>query len=211
MQSFDTQHVGKVIDFLRNGRKADDVSLEDVMGLAELMAQSLQSYFKTFDVAIYRELGAMAEEISAMKRELSELQLADMRHQRIPEAGLELDAIVEATEAATNTIMTAAEAIMSAVPADADGYQQTVNDRIVEIFEACSFQDITGQRISKVVRTLGHLESRITTLVERLKIMQITDAPREETPEERRQRELILHGPQLSGEGVTQTDIDAYF
>lgn len=211
MQAIDASKVGQIIDFLKNGRRSDDVSLEDVMRLAELMAESLQSYFKTFDVTVYRELGAMVDEIASMKRELSELQLSDMRHQRIPEAGQELDAIVEATEAATNTIMTAAEAIMGADTSDADAYQALVNERIVEIFEACSFQDITGQRISKVVRTLGQLETRLSTLVEKLKIMQIADAPKEETAEERRQRELILHGPQLAGEGVSQNDVDAYF
>lgn len=209
MSTMDARHLARVIDYLRTERKSDDVSLGDVMQLAEVMAESLQSYFKTMDVSIYAELGDMAREIANMKTELSELRLSDMRQDRIPAAGRELDAIVEATETATNTIMTAAEEIMGADPSDPDAYQAVVNDKVVEIFEACSFQDITGQRISKVVTTLNHLDSRITSLVERLKLMKITDAPVEETAEERRRRELILHGPQMKGEGVSQDDIDA--
>jgi chemotaxis protein CheZ len=136
-----------------------------------------------------------------------------MRHERIPEAGRELDAIVEATEEATNTIMTAAEDIMAADPSDPDAYQAVVNDQIVRIFEACSFQDITGQRISKVVSTLSHLDDRINTLIERLKLMKIEPdqgTRRDvESEAERRRRELILHGPQHKGEGVSQDDVDA--
>ncbi|WP_181699360.1 protein phosphatase CheZ [Chthonobacter albigriseus] len=211
MSTMTAEHAARVIDYLRNERKSDDVSLDDVMRLAEIMAESFQSFFKTLDNSIYTELGEMAREISSMKTELSELQLADVRQDRIPAAGRELDAIVEATEDATNTIMSAAEEIMGADPADVEGYQNTVNEKIVAIFEACSFQDITGQRISKVVQTLSHLDERISRLVDKLKIMKIEDAPKEETAEERRRRELILHGPQHKGEGVSQNDIDAYF
>jgi chemotaxis protein CheZ len=205
------EHVARVIDYLRHERTGEDVSLKDVMHLAEVMAEGFQSVFEQVDATIYRELGDMAREIAAMKAELSDLRLSGVRHERIPEAGRELDAIVEATEEATNTIMTAAEAIMAADPSDADGYQATVNDRIVEIFEACSFQDITGQRISKVVTTLGVLDQRISTLVERLKLLEVEDspAPAEESVDDRRRRELILHGPQFKGEGVSQDDIDA--
>jgi chemotaxis protein CheZ len=102
---------------------------------------------------------------------------------------------------------------MAADPSDPDAYQAVVNDQIVRIFEACSFQDITGQRISKVVSTLSHLDDRINTLIERLKLMKIE--PDQETRRdveseaERRRRELILHGPQHKGEGVSQDDVDA--
>lgn len=211
MHTMTADHVTRVIDFLRNERKGDDVSLEDVMRLAEVMAESFQSFFKTLDSSIYTELGEMAREIAGMKTELSELRLADVRNDKIPSAGRELDAIVEATEEATNTIMSAAEEIMGADPSDHQAFVDLVNERIMAIFEACSFQDITGQRISKVVTTLNHLDSRITTLVNRLRLMKIEDAPVKETDEERRKRELILHGPQLKGEGVSQNDVDAFF
>lgn len=211
MSEMSSEHVSKIIDFLQNGRKAEDVSLEDVMRLAQLMAESFQSFFKTMDLAIYSELGEMAQEISNMKEELALLRLSDMRDEHIPTAGRELDAIVEATEEATNTIMSAAEEIMGADTADVDAYQSLVSEKIIDIFQACSFQDITGQRISKVVSTLNALDKRITTLVEKLKIMRITDAEGAETASEKRARELLLNGPQFKGEGVSQDDVDAFF
>ena len=203
------ENVAKVVTFLRETRRQDDVSLEDVMGFAEVLAQSFQSMLNAKDVAIHSEIGEMAREIASMKSELADLRLGDVSNERIPAAGRELDAIVEATEEATNTIMTAAEEIMASDPADTEAYQALVGDKIVEIFEACAFQDITGQRISKVVTTLNHLDQRITRLVDRLKLMSISDAPAEETAAERRQRELILNGPQMKGEAISQDDIDA--
>ncbi|WP_370675322.1 protein phosphatase CheZ [Pleomorphomonas sp. PLEO] len=211
MSEMSSEHVTKIIDFLQNSRKAEDVSLEDVMRLAEIMAESFQSLFKTMDLAIYSELGEMAREIANMKEELAQLHLSDMSSEHIPTAGRELDAIVEATEEATNTIMSAAEEIMGADTADVEAYQAIVSEKIIDIFQACSFQDITGQRISKVVSTLSALDKRITTLVEKLKFMRITDAPVDETAAEKRAREQILHGPQFKGEGVSQDDVDAFF
>lgn len=211
MSDMSSEHVAKIIDFLRNGRKSEDVSLEDVMRLAELMAESFQSFFKTMDLDIYSELGEMAREIANMKEELALLRLSDMRDEHIPTAGRELDAIVEATEEATNTIMSAAEEIMGADAADIEVYQGLVSEKVIDIFQACSFQDITGQRISKVVSTLNALDKRITTLVEKLKILRISDVAGEETAAEKRARELMLNGPQFSGEGVSQDDVDAFF
>ncbi|WP_210162910.1 protein phosphatase CheZ [Pleomorphomonas oryzae] len=211
MSDMSSEHVAKIIDFLRNGRKSEDVSLEDVMRLAELMAESFQSFFKTMDLDIYSELGEMAREIANMKEELALLRLSDMRDEHIPTAGRELDAIVEATEEATNTIMSAAEEIMGADAADIEAYQGLVSEKVIDIFQACSFQDITGQRISKVVSTLNALDKRITTLVEKLKILRISDVAGEETAAEKRARELMLNGPQFSGEGVSQDDVDAFF
>lgn len=201
----------RVIEFLRDGRHSDDVSLADVMHLAEVMAESFQSYFKTMDLTVYTELGAMAREIASMKADLSSLNLAGMRTAQIPAAGRELDAIVEATEEATNTIMSSAEAIMAADPDEIDAFQCLVGEKVIDIFQACSFQDITGQRIAKVVATLNALDRRISSLVDRLKLMDVGEAEVEETPEEKRARELLLHGPQLNGQGVSQDEIDALF
>jgi chemotaxis protein CheZ len=208
-----TEHVARVIDFVRSERRTGAVSLQDMMRLAEVMAEAFRAEVETIDSGISVILDEMSREIAAVKRDLSDLGIADMRHERIPAAGRELDAVVEATEAATNVIMTAAEEIMGADPSDPDAYQALVNDRVMQIFEACSFQDITGQRISKVVATLAHLDGRIVTLIERLKLIRLEPAEPKfaaaESGAERRCRELLLNGPQLRGEGICQDDVDA--
>lgn len=210
MAAMTADHVTDVIEFLKeNKARGDDVSLNDVMRLAEVMAGSFKDFLHSHSPSMRGELEEIANEIARMKGEIVDLRASDMKQNRIPQAGRELDAIVEATEQATHTIMETAEEIMAADTSDPDAYQSMVSDKMIAIFEACTFQDITGQRISKVVNTLAYIDDRVSSFVERLKIMEAEDGEVEETAEERRQRELILHGPQAVGEGVSQDDIDA--
>jgi chemotaxis protein CheZ len=89
-------------------------------------------------------------------------------------ASRELQAIVAGTERATQTILRAAEEIeqtanaLSAVLQSGHerGLAQDIQDRIVKIFEACNFQDLTGQRVAKVVATLKFIEDHVARLQE---------------------------------------------
>lgn len=210
MATMKQQNIAQVIEFLEENKSREgDVSLNDVMRLAEVMSGSMHDYLSTVQPTVTDELTAIAKEITRMKEEISQLRANDMTGNKIPDAGRELDAIVEATEAATNSIMEAAEEIMSADTADAEAYQALVSDKMIGIFEACTFQDITGQRISKVVSTLRYIDERVSSFIEQLRIPQDLDAEVAESDEERRKRELILHGPQHAGEGVCQDDIDS--
>jgi len=210
MANMKQENVARIIDFLQENKNRDgEVSLTDVMHLAEVMSGSMFDFLSTIQPAVTEELTAIAREITRMKEEISNLRANDMTGSKIPDAGRELDAIVEATEAATNTIMEAAEEIMGADTGDADAYQELVSNKMISIFEACTFQDITGQRISKVVETLNFIDERVTSFIAHLRIPEDLDAVIEENDKDRRKRELILHGPQHAGEGVSQDDIDA--
>lgn len=210
MADIKQENVARVIDFLEQNKERDgEVSLTDVMHLAEVMSGSMHDFLSTVQPTVTDELRSIGKEIARMKVEISQLRANDMTGNKIPDAGRELDAIVEATEDATNTIMEAAEEIMGADTSDPAAYQELVSNKMISIFEACTFQDITGQRISKVVTTLNYIDERVSSFIEHLRIPGDLDAEFEETEEERRQRELILHGPQHSGEGVSQDDIDS--
>jgi outer membrane biosynthesis protein TonB len=105
--------------------------------------------------------------------------------------------------------MEQAEAIMAADPSDQQAYQATVNAAVMEIFEACSSQDITGQRISKVVDTLQHIESRVGRFAKAVNARDVAgELTEEEEAKERRNREQLLHGPVFDGEGVSQSMVD---
>ncbi|WP_306141028.1 chemotaxis protein [Roseibium sp. MMSF_3412] len=210
MANMKQENVARVIDFLEQNKERDgEVSLTDVMHLAEVMSGSMHDFLSTVQPTVTDELRAIGKEIARMKSEISQLRANDMTGNKIPDAGRELDAIVEATEDATNTIMEAAEEIMGADTSDPEAYQELVSNKMIGIFEACTFQDITGQRISKVVTTLNYIDERVSSFIEHLRIPGDLDAEVEETDEERRKRELILHGPQHDGEGVSQDDIDS--
>jgi chemotaxis protein CheZ len=74
--------------------------------------------------------------------------------------------------------MEAAEEIMAADPAIREAYQDLVSNKMIGIFEACTFQDITGQRISKVVDTLRFIDERVTSFIEHLRIPEDFEAAR---------------------------------
>ncbi len=196
----------------KNIKKAENVALLDVLSLAESSIDNLRTILSSIDSRIYTEFREIAQYIANTKSEIGQLQANDLRNQRIPDAGRELNAVVEATEDATNRIMECAETIMTADPSDHATYHQTVNDNIMAIFEACSFQDITGQRLSKVVETLEFIDKRVNKFAEAIGVTD-TDGPidEEEAERDKRKQEQILHGPQHEGEGVNQDDIDSMF
>ena len=210
MASGNTQHFDALVAFLR--QKRENVTFTDIICLAEIAAESLQSFFETFDVTVYRELREIAGYIDSMREEIGALQANELKDSKIPMAGQELGAIVKSTEKATNTIMECAEALMATDAKDPAAYKALVDEKMLVIFEACSFQDITGQRIKKVVDTLQHIEERVSRFA---KVMQakdlegfLTDNERERTE---RQKRLLLNGPQLENEAIKQNEVDALF
>lgn len=82
-------------------------------------------------------------------------------------SGLELEAVVQATEEAANRIMEAAESIGDLLrmgKLDADS-MNLVNEKVNAIFEACSFQDVTGQRIRRAIQHLQQVETLLTDIL----------------------------------------------
>ncbi|MCC7345983.1 MAG: protein phosphatase CheZ [Variibacter sp.] len=162
------------------------------------------------DFAILKEMREIANYITSMKREIGTLQVNDIKNAHIPAAGVELDAIVKATETATNSIMECAEAVMGADASDAKAYKAMVDDRMMVVFEACSFQDITGQRIAKVVETLQYIEARVSRFAAAVTVADVV-APlsAEEARRADRRAKLLLHGPQAASVAIKQTEVDA--
>lgn len=122
----------------------------------------------------------------------------------------ELEEILTETANAANEIMGAAEAI-EAIGAKADPETAAaLLDAVTRIYEASAFQDITGQRITKVVRALQHIEGRIGALVQACGDGALPDgAP--PAPAEADSDADLLNGPQLGKNANTQSDIDRLF
>jgi chemotaxis protein CheZ len=199
----------RVRDALSTLNRADlkDPRLMEVLDLSEQLVDAMQSFFGALDRSTLSEFRYIATYIARTRQEIAALRPNDIRDSRIPSAGAELEAIVKNTEDATHTIMGAAETIMAADPAAAD-YADLVNEKVLEIFQACSFQDITGQRVQKVVETLKHIESRVARFAH---VMGVQDAHSEEDDKEKRKKALLLNGPALNGPEVKQDEIDALF
>ena len=182
--------------------------LVEVLELSHQLADAMKYFFGSLDQTIQGEFKYIADFISKARDEIADLCPNEIRDQRIPGASLELDAVVKDTEQATESIMSEAEALLMADNSDNDAYKAQVDDAMMRIIEACSFQDLTGQRVNKVVTTLRHIEERVTHFANALGV---EDAQRDETEEEKRSRELMLNGPARNGPETAQSDIDALF
>jgi len=160
---------------------------------------------------LWRYIQRVRQEIAAIDRP------ADEDH-RLKTTGEQMDAIVQATEEATNTIMECMEGTEETVgklrELIKDPAQMALLDLISEngnkVFDACSFQDITGQRLNKVVKSITYVEERVNALVTIWGKEELDEV--EVTPDrEKSEDEKLLSGPQLEGKGLSQDDIDNLF
>jgi len=132
--------------------------------------------------------------------------------------GDQLDAIVESTASATNTILGAVEEIgaktdelRAIVPEEGGAIIDRIGELIGDTFEACSFQDITGQRISKIVHSMKFIDERVSAMASLWGDDHLLDVVLDEAEEETDPDQALLNGPALAGEGVSQDDIDKMF
>jgi chemotaxis protein CheZ len=164
------------------------------------------------------EVRALSLAIQHTKAEIAALRPQNSDDDRLIAVTNELDAIVTSTESATNGILEAAETIdtlAGQLQAQAtDGFaghvSEDIREAVVAIFEACNFQDITGQRITKVVKTLQYIEDRVNKMIEiwGADTFEDLEVPPEVTSDDEAR---LLNGPQLENQGVSQDDIDKMF
>lgn len=169
------------------------------------------------------DFSTVVDDLQVLRQQMRKVQeeVAALRHplaaeDRIMAATMELDAIVLATEAATNNILQTAEQIggacdeIAAIAQDEDVTQclDRIGLLVADLFTHCAFQDITGQRVAKVILTLQFVEERIQAIIEQWGEENFARLP---PPGDRTGEAALLNGPQLDKRGVSQTDIDALF
>jgi len=167
------------------------------------------------------ELDLIHDAISRTKREIAVLHGKSFNGDEMAKVNGELGAVVGGTEQATQQILEAAEAIDQAAsalsknisPEQQQLLSEEIQERVVSIFEACNFQDLTGQRISKVMTTMKFIEQHIN---EMMNIWGGVDAIKAHVPpivDTREGDDKLLNGPKLDGDigHASQDDIDAMF
>ena len=191
----------------------DTVKVDDVVDVVGSLMSTMKGDLTSADMELYAELESLAQYIHSAKSEIAQLRPDDVKEKYLTSASDELDAIVEATADATNNIMDATEIVEDVM----GEVEQELSDKLMgattKIYEACSFQDITGQRITKVVTALQHIEEKIDALVDAFgseieKFKADNPEPEDDGPKEITDEDL-LEGPQLEGQGKSQEDIDA--
>lgn len=190
----------------------DTVPLEDIASVVSTLLGSLKGDITATDLALHNELQGLVDFIQQAHEEIRALRPTEIHDTHIPTAADELDAIVQSTEDAANKILAAAEQLEELSEEVGGDHGAKLTDIVMGIYEASTFQDLTGQRITKVVGALRHIE---------LKVNELAKAVGHEVPEESYlnitdsvtalEEDDLLHGPSKLGETVSQDDIDALF
>jgi chemotaxis regulatin CheY-phosphate phosphatase CheZ len=190
----------------RRARAADTSTLLEAivkLELAVLRSQRSQSD------RVLADLVEISEAIERTRREIAAIKPTD----QLNAASTELDGVVAATEKATSEILSAAEEvqevgwILREKGVDL-GLCDVLDRRATDIYTACSFQDLTGQRTEKVVRVLRFIEERINAMIEIWGTGDVgfrMDTLLAEPPE----APDLLNGAEAQAAALMQGDVDA--
>ncbi len=183
-------------------------SRDEIKSVVEGVVSTVHGGFTASDLKLYEELESLIAYIHSAKREIAALCPEEIKDKHIREATDELDAIVAHTENATGGILDCAEKI-EAIAGELTGDPAAkIAEQVTLIYEACNFQDITGQRINKVVTTLKNIEARIESLASALG-SQRGMSPAPAAPSKHGDEAGLLNGPQLPTNAKSQDEVDA--
>jgi chemotaxis protein CheZ len=202
-------------------------AIATIEGSADREVAEAQALLETYRAQIEQceklkvELDLIHDAITKTKREIAVLHGKSFDGQEMAKVNGELGAVVGGTEHATQQILEATEAIDQAAsalgkvnsPEQQKILSEEIQERVISIFEACNFQDLTGQRITKVMATMRFIEQHINAMMD---IWGGVDAIRAHAPpivDTREGDAKLLNGPKLDGDvgHASQDDIDALF
>jgi len=165
------------------------------------------------------EIVNLLQYIQRLREELASVTYREDEQTTFEVMSDQLDAIVTATEDATNTILHSIEDVGSLVDelrvAEQADQRNALRDKIAgsttQIMEACTFQDITGQRVSKIVGSLRFVEERVNAMADIWGRSDIEKLSESMPKKEKTGDEALLNGPQLPGDSISQAEIDKLF
>lgn len=210
-----TQKIGNALlsSLIELREQKGHIRIEDVGEMFEKMASSLPSESPT-ESFLRDEIIRLADYITEAKKEIFGMVPGEDSPRHLGKAGQELDAVVRATEEATNIILDSADEIqnlIAALPKSPEA--EKIAALTHRIYDACNFQDITGQRINKVIKTLEYVEATVARL-----ISLFSDSPEELADAAARLKDMLhdkrpdaelMAGPQLKP--PSQDEIDNLF
>lgn len=188
------------LDALRARYPASQPEL--VADIVKAVLATMQGDLNAPELRLLAEVEELGRTIAVAKAEIAALKVDDITDDHIPSATDELDAIVAHTAAATDSILEVCETLDGLAGKLSGETAAQLQDATTRIYEACGFQDITGQRITKVVATLKAIEAKVANIVAAFGDRRGTMPPPPPV------MESLLNGPQLPAVAMDQTDID---
>ena len=161
---------------------------------------------------IASEVEAVGDYVTRLRKEIARLRLNQTLTKSIPSCRSDLSGAQTATEEATHTIMSASEAVLGSTQTDFDAYRVEVEAALLEILQACSFQDLTGQRLTRALEAIAQIEKRLHRFARNVRIADAAEMfDRTAIVQEARRETLLVEGPQDFGKAIQQGDIDKLF
>ena len=187
-------------------RQGNMIPLEDIGEIVANLVATIDGNTSAGNDVLREELHDLVLQVQVARAELVALQPARIREDHIAPAADELDAVVQATEEAANVFLDSAEQLesLAAGPVD-EATAGKLTEIAISIYEAANFQDITGQRITKVAAALSHIEGKLATLASIADGAPVSVA----RPADGDQDCELLNGPALPDQANSQDDIDA--
>lgn len=150
----------------------------------------------------------MAEFANDLEVALQDISISTAWDPDIADARRQLGAVADATDAAVAAILDAAEAIERTKTDISDGPSRAALDKALsDIFVACGFQDLNGQRVTMLMEKLDAVDRRITAIHAYLQLRGETFVDTAEAKPDEADGST-LHGPALPSEANTQQEID---
>jgi chemotaxis protein CheZ len=181
------------------------LQLPDAEGYLNRVIGELRALKAPHKNTLVSVLEYLSDHIRVTRSEIGALKSGSGNAQVFSTTTDELEEIVTETAKATNRIMDAAESVEKVAATLEAGPANSLMDAVTSIYEASAFQDITGQRITKIVRALQSLEEKLASLTSAFGPLE------EQAPPKPEGDAALLNGPQLEKAAASQTDIDALF
>lgn len=157
-----------VIDEIRSLR----AMVEPLYSVLENLKDNYRDELRSF-ASLRTDMSEIESAISGTKKELAAIKVGSTIG-GVDIAAMELETVVSQTEAAANDILAASEsietiagAIQSETTLDAcKSLAADIAEKVTIIYMACNFQDLSGQRVRRVVDTLNFVESRVHKMID---------------------------------------------
>ncbi len=159
---------------------------------------------------IVNDIAELAQIINGLKRDIASTRPEHVKNSHIPDATDELDAVVTHTAEATHAIIAVCEEIDRFAGTLDEDKKAELQSKTRRVYEACSFQDVTGQRIRNVIKALTLIEQKIDSMLETLghKVgLDVSDSKFQKVVSIHDEKSL-MSGPQLSVSAISQEEID---
>jgi chemotaxis protein CheZ len=156
------------------------------------------------DTGLLAEVNNLRQVLDELQDDIAAMQPGELHDQHIPRATDHLGEVVRATEVATTEILNACERLDAIARDVGGGCGDQIGEAVASIYQACNFQDITGQRVGKVIDTLRHIDTGLDRLAARM-----TQGAQPVPAWPHQQRDTLMEGPQLPGNALDQAAIDA--